>query len=125
MFFFSSRRRHTSFDCDWSSDVCSSDLSTGMASATAMPTWDKGSATTTSAAACRTGWISAAVAAIRCCALTVVAGDLKIGRASCREGVDDGDVEVGVETNARERGTDGLPHYVDVFFFKQKTAYEL
>src|SRR2546430_8356880 len=25
--FFSSRRRHTRFDCDWSSDVCSSDLS--------------------------------------------------------------------------------------------------
>src|SRR5205085_5294671 len=25
-FFFSSRRRHTKFDCDWSSDVCSSDL---------------------------------------------------------------------------------------------------
>src|SRR2546430_617913 len=23
--FFSSRRRHTKFDCDWSSDVCSSD----------------------------------------------------------------------------------------------------
>src|SRR5688572_7323580 len=28
-FFFSSRRRHTSFDCDWSSDVCSSDLAAG------------------------------------------------------------------------------------------------
>src|SRR2546430_13717507 len=28
-FFFSSRRRHTRFDCDWSSDVCSSDLPTG------------------------------------------------------------------------------------------------
>src|SRR4029434_10642694 len=27
MFFFSSRRRHTRFKCDWSSDVCSSDLS--------------------------------------------------------------------------------------------------
>src|SRR5256886_5805324 len=27
-FFFSSRRRHTRFDCDWSSDVCSSDLIT-------------------------------------------------------------------------------------------------
>src|SRR2546430_7435704 len=27
-FFFSSRRRHTRFDCDWSSDVCSSDLAT-------------------------------------------------------------------------------------------------
>src|SRR5689334_25441639 len=26
--FFSSRRRHTSWNCDWSSDVCSSDLCT-------------------------------------------------------------------------------------------------
>src|SRR5688572_19009687 len=26
VFFFSSRRRHTRYDCDWSSDVCSSDL---------------------------------------------------------------------------------------------------
>src|SRR5256886_12639028 len=26
VFLFSSRRRHTRFDCDWSSDVCSSDL---------------------------------------------------------------------------------------------------
>src|SRR2546430_9927419 len=26
IFLFSSRRRHTRFDCDWSSDVCSSDL---------------------------------------------------------------------------------------------------
>src|SRR2546430_6321051 len=29
-FFFSSRRRHTRFDCDWSSDVCSSDLGVGV-----------------------------------------------------------------------------------------------
>src|SRR5688572_33396258 len=29
LFFFSSRRRHTRFDCDWSSDVCSSDLNFG------------------------------------------------------------------------------------------------
>src|SRR5205085_6365201 len=29
-FFFSSRRRHTRFDCDWSSDVCSSDLYRGI-----------------------------------------------------------------------------------------------
>src|SRR6478736_6263673 len=28
--FFSSRRRHTRFDCDWSSDVCSSDLGPGV-----------------------------------------------------------------------------------------------
>src|SRR5260370_24215835 len=30
-FFFSSRRRHTRFKCDWSSDVCSSDLRPGRA----------------------------------------------------------------------------------------------
>src|SRR5882762_6053394 len=29
LFFFSSRRRHTRFKCDWSSDVCSSDLGWG------------------------------------------------------------------------------------------------
>src|SRR5690242_20881790 len=28
-FFFSSRRRHTRLTCDWSSDVCSSDLAGG------------------------------------------------------------------------------------------------
>src|SRR6266567_7049297 len=33
-FFFSSRRRHTRFDCDWSSDVCSSDLARRMNGAT-------------------------------------------------------------------------------------------
>src|SRR5260370_15042793 len=32
-FFFSSRRRHTRFKCDWSSDVCSSDLTVGEAHA--------------------------------------------------------------------------------------------
>src|SRR6266853_4937380 len=36
-FFFSSRRRHTRFDCDWSSDVCSSDLVAGMAEAFNLP----------------------------------------------------------------------------------------
>src|SRR5256886_2870028 len=34
-FFFSSRRRHTRFDCDWSSDVCSSDLKRGVDTAPA------------------------------------------------------------------------------------------
>src|SRR5688572_12080950 len=29
--FFSGRRRHTRFDCDWSSDVCSSDLAVAVA----------------------------------------------------------------------------------------------
>src|SRR5437588_4263616 len=34
-FFFSSRRRHTRSLCDWSSDVCSSDLSVGRATSSA------------------------------------------------------------------------------------------
>src|SRR6476661_85448 len=34
-FFFSSRRRHTRFKCDWSSDVCSSDLFTSTMAARA------------------------------------------------------------------------------------------
>src|SRR5690242_21912674 len=34
-FFFSSRRRHTRLTCDWSSDVCSSDLARGAAFAQA------------------------------------------------------------------------------------------
>src|SRR5690606_39452227 len=33
-FFFSSRRRHTRFSRDWSSDVCSSDLQLGQSSST-------------------------------------------------------------------------------------------
>src|SRR5690606_40058274 len=39
-FFFSSRRRHTRFSRDWSSDVCSSDLQprTGENSVTGQPT---------------------------------------------------------------------------------------
>src|SRR2546430_9770480 len=36
-FFFSSRRRHTRFDCDWSSDVCSSDLGRAEMRARAIP----------------------------------------------------------------------------------------
>src|SRR5690606_41123680 len=38
-FFFSSRRRHTSFSRDWSSDVCSSDLTTANRYADAVP-WE-------------------------------------------------------------------------------------
>src|SRR5438309_2542954 len=30
VFFFSSRRRHTRWNCDWSSDVCSSDLNAAL-----------------------------------------------------------------------------------------------
>src|SRR6267142_6545829 len=36
MFFFSSRRRHTRLTCDWSSDVCSSDLGQRLAEIAAL-----------------------------------------------------------------------------------------
>src|SRR6267143_1353118 len=36
-FFFSSRRRHTRWNCDWSSDVCSSDLPRHAAAAQRTP----------------------------------------------------------------------------------------
>src|SRR5256886_3292195 len=38
--FFSSRRRHTRFDCDWSSDVCSSDLDWEQVSLDQLRAWD-------------------------------------------------------------------------------------
>src|SRR6266481_8486359 len=37
IFFFSSRRRHTRWNCDWSSDVCSSHLSRAAAAVVAAP----------------------------------------------------------------------------------------
>src|SRR5688572_18751328 len=40
-FFFSSRRRHTRFDCDWSSDVCSSDLEAQDVGDGALPLGDR------------------------------------------------------------------------------------
>src|SRR2546430_11568030 len=42
-FFFSSRRRHTRFDCDWSSDVCSSDLSVAGHGSASCRSWQGGS----------------------------------------------------------------------------------
>src|SRR5690606_40773315 len=38
-FFFSSRRRHTRFSRDWSSDVCSSDLETDLRPVNAPDDW--------------------------------------------------------------------------------------
>src|SRR6266481_7278823 len=41
-FFFSSRRRHTRWNCDWSSDVCSSDLRHQSEAADGYPTPRRG-----------------------------------------------------------------------------------
>src|SRR3712207_9253204 len=79
-FFFSSRRRHTRYWRDWSSDVCSSDLPT-----LADPFYDKGSrysapyVTYSTGIGWRTDIVPADVAGM---------GNPSIGRASWRERVE-------------------------------------
>src|SRR5438105_7043594 len=82
MFFFSSRRRHTSSTRDWSSDVCSSDLYP-----IARPTH------TISNATCHNlerGTHQVVAAILQ----KILAGGPQIGRASCRERVEISEVAV-------------------------------
>src|SRR3989440_426666 len=92
LFFFSSRRRHTRSDRDWSSDVCSSDLTCSTSTAkVGMPT----ATTPTWSAAAGRFQIFGCFAAIQSpngfagSSESRAAGTSEIGRASCRErGVD-------------------------------------
>src|SRR5690606_40328301 len=96
LFFFSSRRRHTRFSRDWSSDVCSSDLGERFELVVGERRWR----------ACRRlGWerIPAVVRTLsdREAAEMVMIENLQrrnqIGRASCRERVEVLVVEVSEE----------------------------
>src|SRR5205085_3700748 len=60
-FFFSSRRRHTRFDCDWSSDVCSSDLADSSAVPFQRTTADESARPFLRARVCRIAGVDAAV----------------------------------------------------------------
>src|SRR2546421_1663536 len=85
-FFFSSRRRHTRSDRDWSSDVCSSDLSAPTLVGPHILCAEK--ARKSHPSACTSiGWCGAAWAA----STTMIAprswAHAEIGRASCRERV--------------------------------------
>src|SRR5690242_20778941 len=88
-FFFSSRRRHTRLTCDWSSDVCSSDLGREVGEAAADDeayTDDARDRPKISVV----GSIEAIVTARRWdlgAASKVSARRTEIGRASCRERV--------------------------------------
>src|SRR5438876_3663233 len=85
-FFFSSRRRHTRWTGDWSSDVCSSDLGRG-ARLQVFPLIDTEASTAPvpayqgplPASARRDRWRMVAAALLAAAAAT------EIGRASCRE----------------------------------------
>src|SRR5690242_21580888 len=58
-FFFSSRRRHTRLTCDWSSDVCYSDLAGDAFGGEIVAGW---LATSDAEAAVERGWVSAGLA---------------------------------------------------------------
>src|SRR2546430_1850647 len=73
--FFSSRRRHTRFDCDWSSDVCSSDsVSSFDLPEKRFPTWTSKQ----SNGSCPSGHCSNG-----CCCCGSEGKFDEIGRASC------------------------------------------
>src|SRR5205807_4957131 len=65
LFFFSSRRRHTRLQGDWSSDVCSSDLGTHSSEARAPERWIPAFAAITVVVLLFLGFCGAAVAADR------------------------------------------------------------
>src|SRR5690606_40745919 len=85
--FFSSRRRHTSFSRDWSSDVCSSDLVLEVERA-GLPysstekssgwTWSRKSRNFSTSSCWATSTTSTP-------AVATTSAEHKIGRASCRE----------------------------------------
>src|SRR2546430_11537291 len=86
VFFFSSRRRHTRFDCDWSSDVCSSDLTGSVPSV--QPFLDRAFATAIplrAGSGTRIKILEAWAAGVPVVACRIAAEE--IGRASCRERV--------------------------------------
>src|SRR2546430_14426242 len=82
VFFFSSRRRHTRFDCDWSSDVCSSDLRKTRVESVALPDPNLYAARALAASPARRGVAveggavgttdSLAYRTVRCCAASLV-----------------------------------------------------
>src|SRR2546430_6962095 len=89
VFFFSSRRRHTRFDCDWSSDVCSSDLVVKVGAATEVEMKEKKlrmeDALSATRAALEEGIVPGGGVAL--VIATSALDRIKIGRASCRERV--------------------------------------
>src|SRR2546427_952834 len=92
-FFFSSRRRHTRFDCDWSSD-CALPIWAQEIAATLVPQSTRGflegGAASHEAVASITEWVTVPASSARFHAPIADPGKficIEIGRASCRERV--------------------------------------
>src|SRR2546430_12497641 len=88
LFFFSSRRRHTRFDCDWSSDVCSSDLGFSFGDWLAFATTRSDyPGATTDKDLIQTAYFARSTALLAKTAAVLGKKGDEIGRASCRERV--------------------------------------
>src|SRR5256886_9352383 len=86
VFFFSSRRRHTRFDCDWSSDVCSSDLQEGDSIGGELGRFvDENPKPDVNDLHARITWGDGSIDQATLSADPNGGFDVKIGRASCRE----------------------------------------
>src|SRR5438477_3927916 len=83
-FFFSSRRRHTILTCDWSSDVCSSDLQIHFIFSDTLPAMQHIRAGKLRAL-CITGPEPFALLPELAPCQAAAPGLVEIGRASCRE----------------------------------------
>src|SRR5256885_8790002 len=89
-FFFSSRRRHTRLQGDWSSDVCSSDLrknGTTTARVIASPVRKRLSGDQNVRPDCLRRFLSISRELRNCPSSERTTKEYKIGRASCRERV--------------------------------------
>src|SRR5947209_8511308 len=101
-FFFSSRRRHTRYWRDWSSDVCSSDLPRGAAGVVMACTVDEEHTFTGVSRLARGGLRADGAVVAEPTQLKIVnahKGVVQIGRASCREGVEKPAVAVSCKIN--------------------------
>src|SRR5690242_21364032 len=94
-FFFSSRRRHTRLTCDWSSDVCSSDL--------IMIAGRSGSAYTAELGSMKMREEIDALRTMGFDPIEVLILPRQIGRASCRERVEISVVAVSVKKKIMEQ----------------------
>src|SRR5689334_24250803 len=94
-FFFSSRRRHTRWNCDWSSDVCSSDLVSSNKSNGQGLTLNNVTGTINMGSTTISNWATTCITVSNTAA--AVTSNINFGNTSCTSGGSDG---INLLTNA-------------------------